>query len=90
MSRQIFRYEVPVDDREHRIKIGSDPLAVGCTSPERVEFWAIDDLGAMVERAFTVVGTGHPLPPTYVKHWGAAVVPIGRGRVVWHLVEVES
>jgi hypothetical protein len=86
----IFRYEVPVDDLRHRHVFHGDPLGVGLRKPAVVEFWAFSDglLGASTasERAFIVVGTGHPLPHDAQRHWGFAY----DGPFVWHLIEVAA
>ena len=86
----IYRYEVPVDDSRHRIRLFGDPTGVGCRRTGIVEFWATHDDGASLgaERSFLVVGTGHQLPHDAVKVWGHAY-DMG-GALVWHLVEVTS
>lgn len=83
MSAQIFRYEVPVDDRWHEIAGCSTPLHVDCRDPHVVEFWAWrrDDLPA---RSLRVYGTGHPIPDG-TKYRGTVIAP--GGQLVWHLIE---
>ena len=85
----IHRYEVPVDDATHTFELHSEPLAVGLRKPLVVEFWAVhNDLIRFGQvRAFCVVGTGHPLPSNFVRHWGHAYD--FKGEIVWHLIEVK-
>jgi len=86
MSARIFRYEVPVDDQWHEVKLLGNPLAVGCREVAVVEFWAraYDDGSVGYRRRFMVVGTGHPFP-SHLRYWGTAVAP--GGSLVWHLLE---
>lgn len=83
---RIFRFEVPVDDQWHPIKLTGSPISVGCRDPRVVEFWAIEaDPVHSITRQFRVVGTGQPLPEA-CQFWGTAVAP--GGALVWHLVEL--
>lgn len=89
----MFRYEIPVDDREHEIELQSDPLHVegkiveGWASNEHfIEFWAegsMEDTGIM--RTFMAVGTGHPVPNNAVWRGTTSRMP---GDLVWHLYEL--
>jgi len=81
---RIYRYKVPVDDRFHEFALSGHVLSVGCRDIDTMEFWALETDGPTVQRAFTVVGTGHEMPPG-TKHVGTAVAP--GGVLVWHLVE---
>jgi poly(3-hydroxybutyrate) depolymerase len=83
MTGQIFRYEVPVDDRWHEISGCGTPLHVDCRDPRVVEFWAWhrDDVPAS---SFRVYGTGHPIPDG-TKYRGTVIAP--GGQLVWHLIE---
>lgn len=87
MTRRVFRYEVPVDDRPHEFTLTGTPLAVaaqGDAGP--VEFWAEhDDQAGAADTAFLVAGTGHPLPAGAV--W-AGTCPRTPAGLVWHLYEV--
>ena len=88
MSERIFRYEVPVDDEVHEIRLSGDPVAVFCREHGVVEFWATvahKDADGRA-RLFTVVGTGHSFP-SFGKYIGTAVAP--GGYLVWHLIEVQ-
>jgi hypothetical protein len=87
-TKQIFRYEVPIDDRPHTFSLTYSPHAfatkrIGDT--HRVEFWVEhDDRLNAVERTFQVFGTGQPIPST-------AWLRGSTGRVdglVWHLYEL--
>lgn len=84
----IYRYEVPVDDQRHRIRLFGDPTGIGCRQHGVVEFWALhnDGIGGGQERVFTVVGTGHQLPHDVWHVWGHAL----DGPFVWHLIEVHA
>ena len=83
MTGQIFRYEVPVDDRWHEIAGCGTPLHVDCRDPWTVEFWAWqrEDLPA---RRFRVFGTGQ-LIPDGTHYRGTTIAP--GGQLVWHLIE---
>lgn len=85
----IYRYEVPVDDKYHVIKLAGDPTGVGLRRMGMVEFWAIhnEDVGEQ-DRTFLVVGTGHEIPNNVHKVWGYAYD--AGGQLVWHLVEVSA
>lgn len=87
MSDAIFRYEVPVDDRWHRIELSGALYSVGCRTIDVVEFWALSSGGPAISRDFRVYGTGHPLPAEF-EYVGTAVAP--GGALVWHLVERPS
>lgn len=79
----IYRYEVPVDDRWHRLVLTGPILHVASRRPEVVEVWALanDHRPEVCElRAF---GTGQPLPADAHRYVGTALV----GRLVWHLYE---
>lgn len=89
--RQVLRYEVPVDDAWHTIRVRGNIVHVATRSPEKVEFWTYVCDGE-AERTFRVFGTGHPIPeadahtmPVYV---GTALVP--GMPLVWHLFELAS
>lgn len=87
-GERIFRFEVPVDDQWHPIKLSGHPLAVGCRDARVVEFWAREtDVATAGVRMFRVVGTGHPMPEK-ATYWGTATAP--GGWLVWHLVELTS
>lgn len=87
MTARIYRYQVPVRDDGHPFDLNGNPHHIGCRDPEYVEFWAIQRDGVPLQRRlFTVVGTGHPLPPEPYRIWGTAAAP--DGTLVWHLIEV--
>jgi hypothetical protein len=81
----IYRYEVPVDDEWHEVKLSSEVLHVGCRTPDVIEFWAWRRDGLQIPRSFRVVGTGQPLATEPMKHVGTTLVP--GGELVWHLME---
>jgi len=90
--RQMFRYEVPLDDCACQIDISRGaqivPAAeiIGTGSEAvRLSFWAEhDDARATDARLFQVFGTGHKIPPGAI--W-RATAPRVRG-LVFHLYEV--
>lgn len=92
--RRMFRYEVPVDDQEHRRvvhgivkKVATQPWRPGETPV--VEFWAEDTTpapgGTQLLRSFCVFGTGHPLPEGAEWRGTTDRDPAG---LVWHLYEL--
>lgn len=83
MPNKIFRYEIPVDDRWHVLRLSGAVLHVATRKIDIVEMWAIDTGGPQVDRAFIVVGTGHEFPNCPVKHRGTALFH----SAVWHLLE---
>lgn len=86
MTRQMFRYVVPVDDQPHVVKLTGDPVAVAAIGAWSVEFWAEhDDQGGYSDRAFQVFGTGHPLPDG--ARW-IGTCPRTETGLVWHLMEM--
>ncbi|MFF2864550.1 hypothetical protein ACFVSX_32300 [Streptomyces rubiginosohelvolus] len=81
----IHRYEIPVDDQNHRFTIGRGPLHFACRQDGVVEFWACAPTDSIaLLREFTVVGTGHPMP-VGTWHVGTAIAP--GGHLVWHILE---
>lgn len=86
MSRRMFRYSVPADDKPSTFSLTGNPVAVAAHFEDVVEFWAEHDPGAPeVKRSFQVFGTGHPLPEgaTWV-----GTCPRTQLGLVWHLYEV--
>lgn len=92
--RRMFRYEVPVDDREHRHVVHGEvrKVATQTWTPGRmpvVEFWAegVDPVpdGTLLQRTFQVFGTGHPLPEN--AQWRGTTDRDQAG-LVWHLYEL--
>lgn len=89
MNRRIFRYEIPVDDRQHTVPAGKIVHMTrhrDLISP-RVEVWvevqletpdiSSEPVGGQV---LTIIGTGHPAPE------GAThVATCLDGPLVWHL-----
>lgn len=86
MARAMFRYEVPLDGKEHAILLRGDPVCVA-NCVDGLEFWAeYSDDAITSTRFFRVFGTGHPVPD------GAAYVgtaPRING-FVWHLYELKG
>jgi len=87
--RQMFRYEVPIDDDAHIFRLRGNPVAVAVAGSGRaVEFWAEHDTAqGECGQAFRVFGTGHPLPEH--AEW-IGTCPRDRAGLVWHLYGVTS
>lgn len=91
LSKTVHRYEVPVDDQTHTIRLTSNPHAVAVTRPLGrgyvMEFWTqFHGEEYAIARSFRVYGTGHPIPDA-AKWWGTAARVDG---LVWHLFELPS
>jgi hypothetical protein len=85
---RILRYEVPVDDRFHLIRVPRNSvLHVGCRSERAVEFWIREHPTGDEVRAYQVFGTGQPIPEK-TRYEGTAVAP--GGRLVWHLLSAST
>lgn len=88
MSRQMFRYVVPVDDEAHVFPLTSDPVAFAPIGDDQVEFWAeYEEDVRRSYRAFQVFGTGHPLPDGAVWVGTSPRTELG---LVWHLYETTA
>lgn len=67
MTRRIFRYPLPIDDRVMlRLPEGATVLSVAPsrTTPREIDLWALvdpDPEGGLEYRLFRVFGTGHPV-----------------------------
>lgn len=92
--RRMFRYEVPVDDQEHRHVVHGVVKKVATQEwvPGKmpvVEFWAEDIApapnGTLLQRTFQVFGTGQPLPEKAKWRGTTDRDPAG---LVWHLYEM--
>jgi len=83
--RQMFRYEVPVDDQAHAFALTCNPVAAANAAGDVVEFWAEHDDDPGFSRAFRVFGTGQPLPED--AEW-IATCPRTASGLVWHLYEI--
>ncbi|WP_405682787.1 hypothetical protein [Streptomyces sp. NBC_01238] len=82
----IHGYEIPIDGLPHRFTIGQGPLHFACRQGDRVEFWAYaPPSSSAIVREFTVIGTGHPLPPGT---WQVGTVLAPSGNLTWHVLEV--
>jgi hypothetical protein len=93
MTRRVFRYEVPVDDRSHAFRLTADPLHVEARrigvhplAPHVVDFWVEHTDGAPAVRAFRVFGTGHLLPAG--ARWIGTTARTEEG-FVGHLYEIQ-
>lgn len=76
----ILRWEVPVDDKPHRIPAGV--VHVASRRPEVVEVWTAPS--NQPDLVVQVIGTGHPYPD----HWtwvGTALI----SSLVWHLMDTK-
>ncbi len=81
----ILRYEVPVDDQWHAVKLGGPIVHVAARLSHVVEIWAEDHKDSTLrrERLFRVYGTGQPCVEGV--HVGTAIT--ANGALVWHLRE---
>lgn len=84
-SKQVLRWYVPVDDRDHPIGAGR-VVHVACRGDDIdvVTVWTeeTDETKKTVGRRARVYGTGQPVPAGD-EHIGTAVT--STGRLVWHL-----
>ena len=88
MNRRIYRYAIPLDAGPKVIRgpfVGDKVTALPSrTAPDQVDIWLETDSDRQPrERAFLIVGTGHPLPPGF---WWVATVPGVMG-LIWHVLE---
>ncbi len=81
---RVFRYEVPVDDSWHEVRLSGPVVHVACRNgdPRTVHFWALEGAGTRWTARLRVFGTGHDVPPDTV-YRGTAIA----GPLVWHLFE---
>lgn len=88
-STRILRFEVPVDDQWHLLRVPAGPiLHVACRMTTLVEFWMREhDQSATDVLAFRVYGTGQPTPGP-ARYEGTALAP--SGRLVWHLMSAST
>lgn len=86
--KTIYKYTVPVDDRQHSINLTNNPVAAAMTDDaSEVEFWAERTNAPMRTRVFQVFGTGHAIPEEAV--W-VATCARGYLGLVWHLYEIAN
>lgn len=89
MTARMLRFEVPVDDQWHTIRIPYGGIRdIGCRRPDAVEFWAEawgEGDASWEPRQFRVFGTGQPYDPHAVMFQGTVVAP--GGQLVWHLFQ---
>ena len=89
MSRQIFRYVLPINDTpttlEARFTANDTVTALPSrTAFDEVDIWLeTDPTMPMTKRVFQIAGTGHPLPEDF--RW-VATVP-GAMNLIWHVLE---
>lgn len=83
-TASIFRYEVPVDDEWHTVRLSGPIVHVATRRLDVVELWATTNGFGAYDVDLMVVGTGHPYPSADVEHVGTAIVP--GGAYVWHLL----
>jgi len=81
---RVFRYEVPVDDSWHEVRLSGPVVHVACRdgNPDVVHFWALADVGTTFTARMRVFGTGHDVPLDTVYRGTASAGPL-----VWHLFE---
>lgn len=85
-SVRILRYEVPVDDRFHTLRLLGPIVHVATRNPRCVEVWASTDGSGPYDWDLTVVATGQPFPGAgALTHLGTAISP--GGELVWHLMQ---
>jgi hypothetical protein len=86
--RAVHRYQVTLDGPA-TFGLTANPVAFGAlVYSAGIEFWAEhDDEAPEVQRTFTVVGTGHPVPDG-ARYTGTA--PRTREGLVWHLFELPA
>ena len=84
MTRTIYRYEVPVDARQHTLSLSGPIVHVGLRRRLVVEVWAYATDQPPDARCFQVFGTGHSLPPAADRHVGT----VFDDGFVWHLLEM--
>lgn len=80
MTRRIWKYEVPVDDRNHDVPARVVHVAPAEDRVDAIQVWCeVDDetLHTMPHRVF---GTGQPVPIEY-EYRGS----VQAGPFVWHL-----
>lgn len=79
-TRRIFKWTIPVDDRDH--PIGGGPVVhVACQhGPGSVQVWT-DESDELAATSARVYGTGQPLPPDD-EAVGSAIA----GPFVWHVL----
>ena len=87
-ATRILRFEVPVDDGWHLIRVPkSNVLHVACHMERLVDFWMRESSGGTEVRAYRVFGTGQPIPQiTWFE--GTAVAP--NGQLAWHLMSATA
>lgn len=102
MSHRIYRYEIPVDDQWHTLRLSGPIVHVDCRDVRTVELWAWAGAQPEHDRELRVYGTGHEIDipedeDKWVHHLGTALSPTGPGpfsqpygQIVWHLVERQS
>ena len=96
--KRIWRYEVPIDDKDHTICLSGYPIHVGLkytrveddrisfTYPSSVEFWTENwDINSPRNITYRVFGTGHDIPDHYYYEGTAARCPITG--LVFHLYQ---
>lgn len=84
----ILRYDILVDDQEHKLVCGRI-VHVDCRDIRNVTIWA-DDRAPRIH-IFRVFGTGHEIVGPW-EHVGTALSPSGSspyGTLVWHLFELD-
>lgn len=83
----VYRYEIPVDDEWHELKIG-EILHVAARTPHFVEIWTLAVEVPLTTVELRVFGTGQPLPSGYggapLRYLGTAL-PTYAPELVWHL-----
>jgi len=87
MDHTIYRYEVPVDDMSHVLRITGAPVHIASRIHGVVEFWA--EFNSDIEpreTRYIVIGTGHRIPEG-AKYVGTTLASHG---LVWHLYELQN
>lgn len=85
-SRQVWKYEVPIDRMVHKFELFGPVVHVASQRDNFVTFWVDSHPQWPVEvHKYRVVGTGSHQTPENGDHVGST---IDAGGYVWHLFEV--
>jgi hypothetical protein len=82
-EQTIHRYQIPVDDEWHMLRLSGAVLHVAARDSMSVGVWALVGTEPPRRWEFRVFGTGQPLPSLRTVHVGTTLAY--GGRLVWHL-----
>lgn len=93
---RVLRYEVPIDDDQHRLELTGPVLSVDQRQNDRLDVWALEgqyELPNVMQ--VQVFGTGHDVPTGY-QYLGSALspaqaveVPVALGEIRQHVHHFE-